>query len=306
VAGFAASGLAHAWEKPVHADTRRSMIALGTLVEIQVRGLPPEAADRAISAAFAEIRRYEAVVAAVGRVEAGVFQPDGEVAGLMAACDRYWRLSSGAFDCALGTLVQAWDFAGSEPRLPEPDALERAQGASGWEAVQPGPDGAWIFTQPRTLNFGAIAKGAAVDRAVAVLQAHGVQHALVDAGGDVRALGSGWTAGIRHPRQEDAFAGMVRVDGRAAATSGDYEQYFLREERRYHHLLDPRTGNPAAGVQSVTVLAPTAQEADALATAIFVLGPRDGLSLAESLPGVEVFIIDAHGQSAASAGFPLD
>src|SRR5690606_37079401 len=135
------------------------------------------------------------------------------------------------------------------------------------------------------------------DRAVQLLKEHGVVRALVDLGGDVYALGTRpdgtpWRLGIRHPRRAGQILGILHVSDAAVATSGDYERYFEYEGVRYSHIVDPRTGWPAMELASVTVVAPHGVWADALSTAVFVLGKEEGLALLESLPGVEGILVD--------------
>ena len=148
------------------------------------------------------------------------------------------------------------------------------------------------------INLGGIAKGYAVDRAAAILKRAGFSDALVQAGGDLLCMGSKggkpWTAGIRDPRgpAEDAFATLQLVD-HAFSTAGDYERFFFLDGKRYHHIIDPRTGFPATASRSVTIWAPTALVADAIDDAVFILGPKKGLELVESLDGVGAVIVDA-------------
>lgn len=149
----------------------------------------------------------------------------------------------------------------------------------------------------QAIDLGAIAKGYGVDRAVQLLKEHGVVRALVDLGGDVYALGTRpdgtpWRLGIRHPRRAGQILGILHVSDAAVATSGDYERYFEYEGVRYSHIVDPRTGWPAMELASVTVVAPHGVWADALSTAVFVLGKEEGLALLESLPGVEGILVD--------------
>lgn len=153
------------------------------------------------------------------------------------------------------------------------------------------------FDSPKVkIDFGAIAKGYAVDAAIEVLVKNGISDAMVNAGGNLRTLGSNLTKGqrrvwIKHPREKNLYFGSFPMDEGAVATSGDYERFFIADSIRYHHILDPKTGYPARGCVSVTIKAPTAMEADALSTAIFVLGPDKGMALINRLPNTEGIII---------------
>jgi thiamine biosynthesis lipoprotein len=151
------------------------------------------------------------------------------------------------------------------------------------------------------LDLGAIAKGRAVDRALDKLVARGIRNAIIDAGGDLRIIGSrpgkdSWRIGVQHPREPGVLLLTLDLKDTAIVTSGDYERFFMVDGVRYHHILDPSTGQPARGCQSVTVLAPTATEADACATAAFVLGPSKGLAFLRARPGVRGIIVAADGQ----------
>jgi thiamine biosynthesis lipoprotein len=148
------------------------------------------------------------------------------------------------------------------------------------------------------LDFGAIAKGYAVDLAVEALRAAGVRSGMVDLGGNLRFFGAppepgGRLVGLRDPRSPDAAIAVVRLDSGAVATSGDYERFFVHDGVRYSHIIDPRTGWPARGVAGVSVIAPTGIASDALSTSLFVLGPERGCALARA-EGVEaLWVLDA-------------
>jgi thiamine biosynthesis lipoprotein len=150
------------------------------------------------------------------------------------------------------------------------------------------------------IGLGGIAKGYAVDKAAGVLLGAGMASFYVQAGGDLythgaKPDGSPWQAGIRDPRgpEGDYFA-MMPVSDHAFSTAGDYERSYIVDGKRYHHIIDPRTGYPATASRSVTIWAPTALEADEIDDAVFILGPQRGLALVESLDGVGAVIVDAH------------
>jgi thiamine biosynthesis lipoprotein len=142
-----------------------------------------------------------------------------------------------------------------------------------------------------SITLDGIAKGYIIDQAVGVLRERGADQVLVDAGGDMASVGDGlwgdgWRVAIQNPRDPGRHIGVLRLQGECVATSGDYFQSFT-QDRRFHHILDPRTGAPADMVSSVTIVTPTAMSADALSTAIFVLGPEQGFTLLSQLDGVE-------------------
>jgi thiamine biosynthesis lipoprotein len=157
------------------------------------------------------------------------------------------------------------------------------------------------------LTLNGIAQGFAADRVQAVLKGRGVEHALIDSG-ELASLGTNqggrpWTAGIQHPREPDAYVALARLDGRSLATSGDYASRFSPDDRS-HHLFDPRTGQSATSLTSVSVAAPTGMLADALSTALFVLGPEQGQKLIAQISGADAFLVTAEGQVTRTPGFP--
>jgi thiamine biosynthesis lipoprotein len=194
--------------------------------------------------------------------------------------------TGGGFDIAAGRLVRTWGFLERQGRSPTAADLATALDASGSRWLELDPAGQRIrFTRPGVeLNPGAIGKGWALDRAVERLVAAGITSCLLHGGSSsVRALGRqgpgprddhrGWPVGIRHPLRPGVRLATVALTDRALGTSGSGTQFFIDRGRKLGHILDPRTGRPAEGVLSATVLAPTAAEADALATAAYVLGP---------------------------------
>lgn len=301
------------WEQKAPDVQRRTRVAMGTVVEVQVRGLDEVRAEQALSAALAEIERIDSLLSPEGaqsevwrvnQQQGRVVEVSVELYSLLEASDAFWRLSDGAFDAGLGALVDVWGFGGASPAVPSEHDLLTALEVSGWGQVRlEGDQRALIRSPGLKLNLGGIGKGYAVDRAVEVLRQEGVTQGLVNAGGEIRSLGDGWLVGVQHPRQANRLLKTARLDEMAVATSGDYEQYFSENGRRYHHILDPHTGLPAQGVQSATVVAKTCLEADVLSTALFVLGIEEGLRLAEQLPEVEAMMVNGDGVIFMTSGF---
>ena len=304
------------WQRQPAADPplSRTALVMGTLVEIKAYGADRPRLEAALDAAFAEMARLEQLFSPqladseVSRLSAaaGPLVVGAETAALLAMGQRIARRSDGAFDMGLGKLKTLWGIEGEQPRIPSEAARTRALQGVGPEALR--IDGRRIGKSAPDLqiDLGGIAKGYAVDRAVEKLRQAGVVSAAVNAGGDIRLLGDRqgqpWRIGIQHPRRPGAVVATLALQNRAVVTSGDYERYFEQDGVRYHHLFDPRTGQPARGCQSVTVVAADAASADALATAAFVLGPRRGLALLEELPEVEGFLITADGRRLATGG----
>lgn len=207
-----------------------------------------------------------------------VLQP--EVARVVETALRIGRESDGAFDITVEPLVRLWGFLGGARRVPSEAEIQKAFERVGASHVRYRSDERTLrFEQPGVrIDLGGIAKGYAVDEATAALRQVGVRNALVDLSGNMYALGSpatspAWRIGIRDPRDRIAYFARLTLSEQAIATSGKYEQFIAQDGRTYGHIMDPRTGRPAEGIISVTVLARTAMEADAWSTALFVLGP---------------------------------
>ena len=231
--------------------------------------------------------------------------------------------TGGAFDPTVGELVNLWGFgpAGMPDTAPDPGRIESARQRSGYRHLAVTPDGRLVKAIPDLqLDLGGIAKGYGVDQVARLLRHHGVARFLVEIGGEtlaqgLNARGEAWRVGIhrptRSPAAETALQGIARLDGgRAIATSGDYRQAYRDEHGQMQtHIIDPRTGAPIRqAVASVSVLAPDAMTADSLATALTVLGPKEGQAVLDAhFPGVEALFIlrDADGrfQEVPTPGF---
>jgi thiamine biosynthesis lipoprotein len=273
---------------------RRHFLVMGTVAEFAVVHRDPALAHSAIDAAMDALRGVDATMSRfkpasdVGRANLGAAREPVTITsatrqvlveGLKWADD-----SAGAFDPCLGCAVMAWDVTHrTEP--PAPSVVEALAKRHLYRSLEielhRGQPLVLFHEDAVKIDLGGIAKGYGVDRAVAALREHGVEHALVGAGGDLYALGrspSGepWHVGIQSPESSNALAASVRLEDAAIATSGDYQQYFVHRNRRYHHLLDPETAAPRVTPQrSVSVIAPTCMAADAGATLAFVAARTD-------------------------------
>jgi thiamine biosynthesis lipoprotein len=222
---------------------------------------------------------------------------------VMRVAAQIHALSQGAWDGTLNPLVDLWGFgrAGRGGRIPDPERIREALAAVGFEKLEIRGNRTLVKRDPRvTLDLSSIAKGFGVDAVAALLRQAGFVDFLVEIGGEVAAEGRRpdrrrWRIGINLPRPDapaDAVFRVAAVSGRALATSGDYRSFFVQDGVRYAHILDPRTGRPAANrVASVSILADTCTLADGLATAVMVMGPEAGLALIERLEGVEGLIV---------------
>lgn len=292
----------------------RTTLIMGTLVEIKATGKAQQL-DQVITAAIAEMGRIERLFSThistsdISQLSSAAqpFQVSVETLALLQRGQQIARQSDGAFDMSLGALKQLWGVENTAPQVPNAEQLQQALHGVGPDALQ--FDGDWVRKAIPHLqvDLGGIAKGYAVDRALEVLRQAGVASAAVNAGGDIgllgeREVGQPWRIGIQHPRKSGELLTTLTLVDRAVVTSGDYERFFEQAGVRYHHIFDPRSGYPARGCQSVTVVAADVATADALATAAFVLGPKQGLQLLEGLTGVEGLLVAADGRLHRTSG----
>ena len=230
-------------------------------------------------------------------------------AELFALVERSLELSAasgGAFDITYDSVGYLYDFRAHQ-RPTDAQIAERLGAVDYRHVVLDRAERSIFFkTAGVRINLGGIAKGYVVERAAAMLRERGVQHALLNAGGDTRVIGDRrgqpWIVGIRHPRVADEVVTRLPLVDEAISTSGDYERYFEENGRRYHHIINPATGRPTEGILTVTVIGPDGTMTDGLDTAIFVLGVDKGLELIESYPEYETIIIDAAGKVSYSKG----
>ena len=276
---------------------------------------------RAMSEAFGEIKRLENLMSTwvatseVTRINESAGGPAVEVGpDTFAVIERSVKVaaeSDGVFDITFEAMHGLWKFdEGAVAQVPAPDKIAEARKRIDYRTIEldggkPSPPDAKAHTvrlkdKGRKINLGGIAKGYAVDMAARILEQRGVSAFFVQAGGDLyvkgrRFDGSPFRVGIRDPRGKDEndFFALMEVEDHAFSTAGDYERAFLLDGKRYHHIIDPRTGYPAASTRSVTVWAKDAFTADALDDAVFILGPEKGLALIEKTEGAGAVIVDA-------------
>lgn len=291
----------------------RTLDQMGTPVSITVLHESATQAEAAIQAAFAEIDRIDALMSTYkdeseisrlnrdGRVETG---PDMRL--VVARALEFHHMSSGAFDITTKPLLELYERSYSTSGAP-PSPAEISETLTHVDARQVRLEGHRI-TLPREvrITLDGLAKGYAIDRAIEVLKEQGITHALVNAGGDLRALGdkagTPWRVALQNPRDPADYITEIDLADASVATSGDYRRYF-DPAMKHHHILDPRTGASAEELISVTIRATTAMDADALSTSVFVLGPDRGMDLIESLAGTEALLITDDREILESSGW---
>jgi thiamine biosynthesis lipoprotein len=269
--------------------------------------------------------REDSEVAAINRCGAlgGEIVVSAEIDTVLRMAQWAAKISAGAFDVTVAPILRLWGFGTDSAGVPTPEKIaahlplvnfhDMALATAATNGTFGVKQRRVRFRQPgMAIDLGGVAKGHAVDHGLAVLAQAGVRDAMITAGGDLHAVASPMTRGrryiwIRHPRvdtvsntaigaEKKKFFGRFRLDDGAVSTSGDYERFFIKDGRRYHHIIDPHNGYPAAKAVSATVIAKTSIQADALSTALFVMGPERGIALADSLPEVEAMIIYLEGE----------
>ena len=289
---------------------------MGTEVSVYLWHDEEDTGQDAVNAAFKEIARIDNLMstyiedsemseinrsAAAGPVEVGE-----ELFTLILRSLDISLLTRGAFDVTYDSVGQHYDFR--EGRRPDEDTISQELPRLNYRFVEPNKvDSTIRFAEEGVrINLGGIAKGYAVERGIIVLREFGVSHARVTAGGDTRLLGDRrgqpWMVGVQNPRDQEQLAVTIPLEDEAISTSGDYERFFVEDGERYHHIIEPSTGQPAGEVRSTTIIGPDAVLTDALSTAVFVMGVDQGLRLIATLPDYEGIVIDAEGKMFYSDG----
>jgi thiamine biosynthesis lipoprotein len=274
------------------------------------------AVRKALDAALAEIRRIESVMSTwiptsdVSKInnEAGSKPVSVSEETFNVIAKSLWisKLSEGTFDITFASMGALWSFDENlSTRVPDPKEVEKARKKIDYTKVKLDATETTVMLQDADtrINLGGIAKGYAIDRASALLRERGLTSFYCQAGGDLfvegkKPDGTPWRVGIRDPRgPEGKYFAILDVEDHAFSTAGDYERFFLTKDgKRYHHILDPRTGYPATASRSVTIWAKDAVTADAIDNAVFILGPEKGLALVESLDETGAVIVDANNK----------
>ena len=230
---------------------------------------------------------------------------DREVLDVVALALQISKDTDGAFDITVQPLLELFGFYGPPFRLPEPEEIQQCLERVGYANLILSDTELRKKRPDIKIDMGSIAKGYAVSQAAQVLRDHGVTSALVQAGGDIYALGKKvdqlWKIGLRNPRG-DGVLGYLDVQDLAVMGSGDYERFFMHEGKRYHHIFNPKTGYPAEGLSATFLVYQDPKVANAWNTAIFVLGPEKGLKIVERIPGMEAILVTTSGQTIYSSG----
>ena len=291
--------------------------AMSTLVWITVVDRSESRAQEAIGRAFEEMERLIAILTrfesaspvSLLNSEQRLKDPPPELAEVVARGLRYHEVSRGVFDITVRPLVDLFQdtLGGATPREPTEAEIREALQRVDARRVEQTKQEITFRGEGMSITLDGIAKGYIVDAIADELRRNRVRNFLIDAGGDIRTSGrredrQPWRIAVQDPEQEDAYPDILTMTGGAVATSGSYEIFF-DQERRYHHIVDGASGRSPDLLASVTVKAPTAMAADALATTLFLMEPGGGIGLVESLRGCECFLIDTAGGQLMSSGW---
>ena len=277
---------------------KKQEFLMGTMIEITC----PD--QQAIEAGFKEIERIDKLLSKfnpeseISRLnKIGKLKVSPELLYVLKKAQDFYIKTNGSFDVTVAPLVEVWKKAIRLNKVPTKAEIKKAKELVGFSNVYIDEDKSVVsfLKEGVKIDLGAIAKGYAVDRAIRKIRELRVKSCLIDAGGDIYCLGNKegdlWQVGIRHPRKKNEIMDIIKLESKAVATSGDYEQMFILNDKRYSHIIDPKTGYPAdKGIISVTVIAPYCLTADALATSIFVLGKNKGMDLVNYYGNSEALI----------------
>jgi thiamine biosynthesis lipoprotein len=298
----------------------RSHMTMGSELTVTIWTADETSAASASEAVFHEFDRLEALMT-VWREDSDIqrlnraagdhpVRVSPEVREVLTAARRVSELTEGKFDVTFGALSGLWKFDHDQDNtVPERQAVLKQLPLVDYRelVVDDGAGTAFLRKRGMRAHLGGIGKGYAVDRGVGILKQRGFRDFMIQAGGDMFVAGKrgdrSWRVGIRDPRgpAEKSFAALDLTEG-TFSTSGDYERFFMKNGRRYHHILDLSRGEPATGCRSVTIVADNATVTDALAKGVFVMGPERGMALIERLPHVDGVIVSSKNEVLISSG----
>lgn len=304
------------WRSRGLVQVSRTSRALGSEVSLTVLTPSLDAGELAIDAALAELELIENVMSLYRprselcrlNREGVLDNPHPHLSAVLREAQGMSLRSGGAFDPTVQPLWSLYADAKRAGRLPEASEIEQAKARVDWRRIQVSSNRITLHGDGTAVTLNGIAQGFAADRVLDVLRSHGIEHALVNTGElgatGHRADGDAWTIGIQHPRRADAYISLAQLHDRCLATSGDYNTKFT-PDGRLNHVFDPRTGRSPEEFASVSVVAPRAVTADALSTALFVLGLEPGLQFVQATPGADALFVLMNGDAQATHGFPV-
>ena len=302
---------------------QRSFIKMGSAFDLTLVANNQVEANQLFEQAIAEIDRIERLISSWDQSSetSQVNQMAGkeavkvakELYDLVFRAKAIAQLTNGAFDPTYASVDKIWTFDGRDVEQPKAEIISASVAKIGFDKIvfDPLESSLYLPLQGMKIGFGAIGKGYAADRVKSLLQNQGVAAGIVNASGDMSAWGiqpngEPWQVGLINPKNKDKVFAWFPVKNKAVVTSGDYEKFILINGKRYGHIINPKTGFPSQGVISCTVFAPKAELADALSTALFVMGVETGIDFINQLNQVEAIMIDDTGKVHTSKNIKID
>lgn len=302
---------------------KRTLKLMGSRFDITVVAKDSLEAIKDIDIAVAEITRIEKLISSWDtnsqtsqiNENAGIkpIKVEVELFNLIERAIGISKLTDGAFDISYASMDRIWKFDGSMTQMPSKEQISNSVTKVGYENIVLDKLNNTVFLriEGMKIGFGAIGKGYAADMAKNILISKGVASGIINASGDMAVWGkqpngSEWKVAITNPLNKNKVFALLPIGNGAVVTSGNYEKYVNFNGKRYTHIIDPRTGYPSSGIISVTVFAPKAELADALATSVFVMGKEAGLHRINQLPKIECIIIDDDGNISKSDHIKID
>ncbi len=302
-----------------YVTVKRTMKLMGSTFDITVVTSNEEIGYINIEEATAEIKRIEKIISSWDKdsetslinKNAGIkpIKVSRELFNLIQRSKQISELTNGAFDISYAAMDDIWKFDGTMEYAPTAAEIKRAVAKIDYQKIILDSNHSTVYLKEKgmKIGFGAIGKGYAADKAKALLISKQVRAGIINAGGDLttwgtKASGEKWLIGIANPKSKDKIFSWLPIVESSVATANSYGRYVSFGGKKYSHILDPRTGFPCKGINSVSIFAKTAELSDALATAIFILGKDAGLALVNQLRGTEVIIVDANNETHKSGG----
>lgn len=296
---------------------------MGCDFEITIVATDSTIANKHIATGISEMRRIEKLISSWDKNSqtskinrnAGLkpVKVDDELFDLIERSIALSNLTDGAFDISYASMDKIWRFDGSMKEMPTAESIQNSVKKVGYKNIVLNKTNRTVFLKKEgmRIGFGAIGKGYAADKAKELLESNGVNSGIINASGDMTTWGKQpngkeWQVAITNPMNKNKVFALLPIKNGAVVTSGNYEKYVEFNGKKYTHIIDPRTGYPSSGIISVTVFAPKAELADALATSVFVMGIEAGLDRINQLPNIECIIIDAEGKITKSKNIEID
>jgi thiamine biosynthesis lipoprotein len=291
---------------------------MGTEVTITVVARTNAEGAAAIDAAMAEVRRFDQMMSLykdeseITRVNLAAgknpVKVSPEMIEVVEHASEISKLSGGAFDVTIGHLVVLWQMRLKEGKVPTDEEITNVRSRVNYKDIVIDKKASTLFLRKPNMimDFGGVAKGYAADKAAEVLRKRGIENGIVALAGDIRVMGhrpdgSPWRIGVQHPREADKTLMVLDLSDKSISTSGDYERFQIVNKKRYHHVIDPRTGKPSTGMESVTVVGDSGAIVDPLTTALFILGTDKGLPIVKKL-GCDAIFVDDRGTIVVTDG----